>query len=1564
MGLTVTTSDGTTTYARAISSNNSSETTTITDAQSNQTVVSFVPVTDSRLPANQDPHAPTNWIEVQRQNYQGSASGGTLLQTVFMCYNGNKTNCSTTAVNFPITEVSRFVQLGGGKENEQDTFLDKATGNVMEIDEYDFGASAPGPLLRKTVTTYASLGNNISNLSASVTVCSPGGTDTACNGVGTTGGTRIAQTTFGYDEGTLTPASNVSQHVSVSGSRGNMTSIHRWLNTTGTTLDTLNTFDDTGNVLSTTDPGGHTTSFSSFGCNGAFPTQTTLPDTSSPNLTHHKTAAAYDCDTGLVTSVTDQNNQVTTFSYDNMLRLTEVDYADTGKTTTSYPDPNHVTVQRQIDSSRSTSSTTVLDGYGRVSRTAVANGESTPYDQQDFCYDANGRVSFRSYPYQSDAPNAAATCPSTLAGDSFGYDVLGRSKTVTHSDGTSASVSYAGLASRITDEGNGSFNVSRILQKDGLGRLSGVCELYNGAPLQGSGGTPAACNLDIAGTGFLTTYGYDTLGNLTSVTQGAQGRAYAYDSVSRMTSETTPEAGTVTYTYNADSLLATTTRPAANQASASVTWTTTDAYDALHRLTGKTYTSSDPTNNPVNTPAPLFNYDESSVWSTALSNTIGRLSSESVGGSLPAEQIFSYDPMGRPLLNAQCMPNNCSATPFSPHSLGYQYDFLGDVTSAGNSVGVTFTNSYNIAGRLTGMTSSLSDATHPATLLSNMSYSPIQVTGTLGNGVVETTKFSPRGFLTSYLGDAPGGQPGTGSVTISGSLQTYQQQTQPGTNASITVFVNGQDGTNTVSVRSCGQIYQGRCLYWNTNTSHPADRGSIQYSTNANGTVISSSAVGYNGSSTTSNLAQSLAGSLPSNSYVTAAGNGNNSFTVTASTIGTGGNSYSISIATYSYCVSGTTTTGSGVYQVTTTTTCGSQGWSFSTNTGSGTFAGGTDPQYQTAYDNGSTTITVNNNPDAYPWSGSGTTASSIAQGLCQAINGDTGAFATASTNGIQGQCPLGSTTISLASKQNGQNYPLTASSSSVVNSFSVSCPGFSNCSSASLTGAGNPAYSYTLGLAPDGQVTSANDLVNGSWTFAYDPFNRLASSNKNSGQQTFTYDYDRYGNRWHQNAPQGGPAPQYVFDTNNHFVGSGVGYDAAGNVVSDGLGNSFVWDAEGRLAQVNQGSTVIATYSYDAEGRRVHGPNGEYVYALDGNMITQLGLNGAWGFGEIYAGGRHLATYSGSTTNFYHGDWLGTKRVMTATNGTTSLTCTGFAFGDGVSCAGTNWTYNGFTDDIHDPETNLEHTLFRKYSGTQGRWLTSDPAGMGSADPANPQSWNRYAYVTNNPVTSVDPRGLDGYGFGGGGFCDWGTCLPDTGWNQIGFGLPPFLPFLGITLPSLTNFNRLLEDDSIGPTQTLADRIQELLAGLPWNNPCAQQPWISDGCGLMGVAPAPTAVPYMPDANGNCLRKNDPLCLTAMKPAGDLTSDCVKEYGTTPDGKISPNVKVFEVFDAACKNIYDQACKDQTTLITKLDGKYVDPSDPRKGRYWVYPRELVNSAVVGYTVCMRIPIVTSPVKY
>jgi RHS repeat-associated protein len=50
---------------------------------------------------------------------------------------------------------------------------------------------------------------------------------------------------------------------------------------------------------------------------------------------------------------------------------------------------------------------------------------------------------------------------------------------------------------------------------------------------------------------------------------------------------------------------------------------------------------------------------------------------------------------------------------------------------------------------------------------------------------------------------------------------------------------------------------------------------------------------------------------------------------------------------------------------------------------------------------------------------------------------------------------------------------------------------------------------------------------------------------------------------------------------------------------------------------------------------------------------------------------------------------------------------------------------------------------LYREYDPRQGRWISPDPAGLAAVDPTDPQSWNRYAYVENNPLSFTDPLGL-----------------------------------------------------------------------------------------------------------------------------------------------------------------------------------------------------------------------------
>jgi RHS repeat-associated protein len=64
------------------------------------------------------------------------------------------------------------------------------------------------------------------------------------------------------------------------------------------------------------------------------------------------------------------------------------------------------------------------------------------------------------------------------------------------------------------------------------------------------------------------------------------------------------------------------------------------------------------------------------------------------------------------------------------------------------------------------------------------------------------------------------------------------------------------------------------------------------------------------------------------------------------------------------------------------------------------------------------------------------------------------------------------------------------------------------------------------------------------------------------------------------------------------------------------------------------------------------------------------------------------------------------------------------------------------FTGYERDTETGLDYAQARYYSNVQGRFTGVDPL-LASGNPSNPQSWNRYGYVLNNPMRLTDPTGM-----------------------------------------------------------------------------------------------------------------------------------------------------------------------------------------------------------------------------
>jgi RHS repeat-associated protein len=65
-------------------------------------------------------------------------------------------------------------------------------------------------------------------------------------------------------------------------------------------------------------------------------------------------------------------------------------------------------------------------------------------------------------------------------------------------------------------------------------------------------------------------------------------------------------------------------------------------------------------------------------------------------------------------------------------------------------------------------------------------------------------------------------------------------------------------------------------------------------------------------------------------------------------------------------------------------------------------------------------------------------------------------------------------------------------------------------------------------------------------------------------------------------------------------------------------------------------------------------------------------------------------------------------------------------------------------TGKERDGESGLDYFIHRHYASTMGRFMQPDPAGMMAVDIGSPQTLNRYTYVLNNPLSLVDPFGLD----------------------------------------------------------------------------------------------------------------------------------------------------------------------------------------------------------------------------
>ena len=202
---------------------------------------------------------------------------------------------------------------------------------------------------------------------------------------------------------------------------------------------------------------------------------------------------------------------------------------------------------------------------------------------------------------------------------------------------------------------------------------------------------------------------------------------------------------------------------------------------------------------------------------------------------------------------------------------------------------------------------------------------------------------------------------------------------------------------------------------------------------------------------------------------------------------------------------------------------------------------------------------------------------------------------------------------------------------------------------------------------------------------------------------------------------------------------------------------HTYTYDAENRLTQVDGGST--ASYLYDAEGHRVTKTTStgwrNYLYDISGKVVAET-IPAGWNVGYGYLGGQQVAQYRNSTTYFVHHDHLGSTRLVSIYPAPSNPTSPSqwlsenldyLPFGE-LNSADSGIDTHKFTGKERDSESGLDNFGARYYTSNFGRFMSpdwsddADPIPYADAD--NPQTFNRYAYVSDNPINATDDNGHD----------------------------------------------------------------------------------------------------------------------------------------------------------------------------------------------------------------------------
>lgn len=301
--------------------------------------------------------------------------------------------------------------------------------------------------------------------------------------------------------------------------------------------------------------------------------------------------------------------------------------------------------------------------------------------------------------------------------------------------------------------------------------------------------------------------------------------------------------------------------------------------------------------------------------------------------------------------------------------------------------------------------------------------------------------------------------------------------------------------------------------------------------------------------------------------------------------------------------------------------------------------------------------------------------------------------------------------------------------------------------------------YSWREGYGDNGDLIYLNNAnnVGHSKFYYYDAYNRVSQyDTPNSSIWGVQYTVDAWSNLTAKTVMSGYGGESFSTGgaTNANQFATGYSYDANGNMLS-GDGNTYTYDSENRISAI---TNLGESYTYDGQGERVQKSSGEsYWGGGAGHALIESDNSGNPTAEYIYFLGRILARRdlpSGLLT-YYFQDHLGSSAVLTDVQGNIKQQYDYAPYGELHWQSGNDPNHYLFTGKERDTETGNDYFGARFYKSATARFLTPDwaasPEAIPYANTALPQTLNLYAYVSNNPVTGIDPDGhmcmINGHG-------------------------------------------------------------------------------------------------------------------------------------------------------------------------------------------------------------------------